>query len=119
AWKRRASSSGSVDVIFMSYRMRRNSSHVNVPPRLQIGFGPSVKCDLPTSGCSPVSCVTSAIASGWRRRSCKSANWNSVASAAPYANHELLEHFRHNAFFIGPNVREAVDDGVSDYTADI
>src|ERR1051326_7818450 len=35
---------------------------------------------------------------------------------APYAKRELLEHFRHNAFFIGPNVRSAVNEGVSDYT---
>lgn len=35
---------------------------------------------------------------------------------APYARRRLLEHFRHNAFFIGPNVREAVNEGVADYT---
>src|ERR1041385_4207561 len=36
--------------------------------------------------------------------------------AAPYAKHELLANFRHNAFFIGPNVRDAVNEGVADYT---
>jgi acyl-CoA hydrolase/RimJ/RimL family protein N-acetyltransferase len=35
---------------------------------------------------------------------------------APYARPEYLENFRHNAFFIGPNVREAVNEGVADYT---
>ena len=35
---------------------------------------------------------------------------------APYAMLELLDNFRHNAFFIGPNVRDAVNDGVADYT---
>jgi acyl-CoA hydrolase/RimJ/RimL family protein N-acetyltransferase len=35
---------------------------------------------------------------------------------APYARRELLENFRHNAFFIGPNVRSAVNEGVADYT---
>lgn len=35
---------------------------------------------------------------------------------APYAQRELLENFRHNALFIGPNVREAVNAGISDYT---
>lgn len=35
---------------------------------------------------------------------------------APYAQVDLLEHFRHNAFFIGPNVRDGVNDGVADYT---
>ena len=35
---------------------------------------------------------------------------------AAYARSELLEHFRHNAFFIGPNVRAAVHAGVADYT---
>jgi acyl-CoA hydrolase/GNAT superfamily N-acetyltransferase len=36
--------------------------------------------------------------------------------AAPYANRAWLENFRHNAFFIGPNVRESVNEGLSDYT---
>src|SRR6187397_158840 len=36
--------------------------------------------------------------------------------AAPYAKSELLANFRHNAFFIGPNVRDAVNEGVADYT---
>jgi acyl-CoA hydrolase/RimJ/RimL family protein N-acetyltransferase len=35
---------------------------------------------------------------------------------APYAKPELRDHFRHNAFFIGPNVRGAVDAGMADYT---
>jgi acyl-CoA hydrolase/GNAT superfamily N-acetyltransferase len=36
--------------------------------------------------------------------------------SAPYASKEWLENFRHNAFFIGPNVRSAVNEGCSDYT---
>jgi acyl-CoA hydrolase/GNAT superfamily N-acetyltransferase len=35
---------------------------------------------------------------------------------APYAHRELLANFRHNAFFIGPNVRDAVNEGVADFT---
>ena len=35
---------------------------------------------------------------------------------APYARRDLLEHFRQNSFFIGGNVREAVNEGVADYT---
>ena len=35
---------------------------------------------------------------------------------APYSRRELLANFRHNAFFIGPNVRDAVNEGVADYT---
>lgn len=35
---------------------------------------------------------------------------------AAYARRELLNHFRHNAIFIGPNVRAAVNEGVADYT---
>ena len=35
---------------------------------------------------------------------------------APYSSRELLANFRHNAFFIGPNVRDAVNEGVADYT---
>jgi acyl-CoA hydrolase/GNAT superfamily N-acetyltransferase len=35
---------------------------------------------------------------------------------APYADPKLGEHFRHNAFFIGANVRDAVSQGRADYT---
>ncbi len=35
---------------------------------------------------------------------------------APYAEEKWGENFRHNAFFIGPNVREAVSEGRADYT---
>jgi len=36
--------------------------------------------------------------------------------AAPYAASEFAGHVRHNAFFIGPNTREAVADGRADLT---
>lgn len=35
---------------------------------------------------------------------------------APYADQKLGERFRHNAYFIGPNVRDAVSEGRADYT---
>jgi acyl-CoA hydrolase/GNAT superfamily N-acetyltransferase len=35
---------------------------------------------------------------------------------APYAGRNLLDHFRQNSFFIGPNVRQAIHEGVADYT---
>lgn len=35
---------------------------------------------------------------------------------APYIEARLKDTFRHNAFFIGPNVREAVEQGRADYT---
>lgn len=35
---------------------------------------------------------------------------------APYAEPRLGDRFRHNAFFIGPNVRQAVAEGRADYT---
>jgi len=35
---------------------------------------------------------------------------------APYAEPRLGDKFRHNAFFIGPNVRKAVAEGRADYT---
>jgi acyl-CoA hydrolase len=35
---------------------------------------------------------------------------------ADYVRPEMAGHFRHNAFFIGGNVREAVNDGRADYT---
>ena len=35
---------------------------------------------------------------------------------APYVAPEMAGHFRHNAMFIGGNVREAVNDGRADYT---
>lgn len=36
--------------------------------------------------------------------------------SAPYVAPEMAGHFRHNAMFIGANVREAVNDGRADYT---
>lgn len=36
--------------------------------------------------------------------------------SAPYSHSDLLANFRHNAFFIGPNVRDAVNEAVADYT---
>jgi len=36
--------------------------------------------------------------------------------AAPYVAPEMAGHFRHNAIFIGPNVRDAINDGRADYT---
>ncbi|KPJ60197.1 MAG: 4-hydroxybutyrate CoA-transferase [Latescibacteria bacterium DG_63] len=34
---------------------------------------------------------------------------------APYAKPEMAEHFRHNAVFVGGNVREAINSGRGDY----
>jgi 4-hydroxybutyrate CoA-transferase len=36
--------------------------------------------------------------------------------AAPYVAPEMTGHFRHNAMFIGSNVREAINEGRADYT---
>jgi len=36
--------------------------------------------------------------------------------AAPYVAPEMAGHFRHNAMFIGSNVRDAINDGRADYT---
>jgi 4-hydroxybutyrate CoA-transferase len=36
--------------------------------------------------------------------------------AAPYVASEMAGHFRHNAMFIGGNVREAINEGRADYT---
>ncbi|MFZ1917801.1 MAG: acetyl-CoA hydrolase/transferase C-terminal domain-containing protein [Terriglobales bacterium] len=35
---------------------------------------------------------------------------------APYVAPEMADHFRHNAVFIGANVRDAINDGRADYT---
>ncbi len=35
--------------------------------------------------------------------------------SAPYTAPEMAPHFRHKAFFIGPNVREAINAGRADY----
>ena len=39
--------------------------------------------------------------------------------AAPYVAPEMAGHFRHNAMFIGGNVREAINEGRADYTPDL
>ncbi|HXZ32225.1 MAG TPA: acetyl-CoA hydrolase/transferase C-terminal domain-containing protein [Terriglobales bacterium] len=36
--------------------------------------------------------------------------------AAPYVAPDMVGHFRHNAMFIGGNVREAINEGRADYT---
>ena len=36
--------------------------------------------------------------------------------SAPYVALEMSDHFRHNAVFIGANVRDAINDGRADYT---
>jgi 4-hydroxybutyrate CoA-transferase len=36
--------------------------------------------------------------------------------AAPYVAPDMATHFRHNAVFIGSNVREAINEGRADYT---
>ena len=36
--------------------------------------------------------------------------------AAPYVAPDMAGHFRHNAVFIGANVRDAINDGRADYT---
>jgi 4-hydroxybutyrate CoA-transferase len=36
--------------------------------------------------------------------------------SSPYCAPDMAEHFRHNALFVGGNVREAVNDGRADYT---
>src|SRR5271165_294713 len=36
--------------------------------------------------------------------------------AAPYVAPEMAGHFRHNAVFIGANVRQAINEGRADYT---
>ncbi|MGW8272299.1 MAG: GNAT family N-acetyltransferase [Thermodesulfovibrionales bacterium] len=35
---------------------------------------------------------------------------------APYASEKFKDNFRHNSFFIGDNTRDAVNQGVADYT---
>lgn len=39
-----------------------------------------------------------------------------TTGVAPYVAPEMAGHFRHNAIFIGPNVREAINAGRADYT---
>lgn len=39
-----------------------------------------------------------------------------TVGAAPYVERRFRHHFRHNAFFVGANVRQAVAEGRADYT---
>lgn len=41
-------------------------------------------------------------------------NW--ALGDVPYADEKLRDNFRHNSFFIGKNVRDAVNKGLADYT---
>ena len=38
---------------------------------------------------------------------------------APYVIPEMQGHFKHRAFFTGPNVRDAVNDGRAEFIATI
>jgi acyl-CoA hydrolase len=38
---------------------------------------------------------------------------------APYTDKKFKYHFRHNSFFVGHSTREAVNQGLADYTAHI
>src|SRR5690349_4152828 len=39
-----------------------------------------------------------------------------TSGKSPYCAPDMAENFRHNALFVGGNVREAVHDGRADYT---
>ena len=68
------------------------------------------------SGCAAPQKLVSALAARGRELYDVEVIHILTFGAADYARRELLANFRHNAFFIGPNVRDAVNEGVADYT---
>ena len=68
------------------------------------------------SGCAAPQKLVSALAARGRELFDVEVIHILTFGAADYAQREWLANFRHNAFFIGPNVRDAVNEGVADYT---
>lgn len=68
------------------------------------------------SGCAEPQALTEALAArGGELADTQIVHWLTLGTA-PYADPKLGKGFRANAFFIGPNVRDAVADGRGDYT---
>lgn len=63
----------------------------------------------------PVGLVEELVAQAWRFADNNIVHLLTLGPA-PYVNAEFTGRFRHNAFFIGANVREAVHEGRADYT---
>jgi acyl-CoA hydrolase/RimJ/RimL family protein N-acetyltransferase len=63
----------------------------------------------------PVGLVEELVAQAWRFADNPVVHLLTLGPA-PYVRPEFAGRFRHNAFFIGPNVREAVHEGRADYT---
>jgi acyl-CoA hydrolase/ribosomal protein S18 acetylase RimI-like enzyme len=68
------------------------------------------------SGCAQPQKLTEALAQEGRRLADTQILHILTLGTAPYTDALLDEHFRHNAYFIGPNTREAVAEGRADYT---
>lgn len=68
------------------------------------------------SGCAQPQKLTEALATEGRRLADTQILHILTLGTAPYTDALLDEHFRHNAYFIGPNTREAVAEGRADYT---
>ena len=68
------------------------------------------------SGCAQPQKLTEALAKEGRRLADTQILHILTLGTAPYTDALLDEHFRHNAYFIGPNTREAVAEGRADYT---
>jgi acyl-CoA hydrolase/GNAT superfamily N-acetyltransferase len=67
------------------------------------------------SGCAEPTLLVSALAARQEVADVEVLHIMTVGDA-PYARATEAGRFRHNAFFIGPNVREAVAEGTADYT---
>jgi acyl-CoA hydrolase/ribosomal protein S18 acetylase RimI-like enzyme len=68
------------------------------------------------SGCAQPQKLTEALAQEGRRLADTQILHILTLGTAPYTDALLEEHFRHSAYFIGPNTREAVAEGRADYT---
>jgi len=68
------------------------------------------------SGCAEPQLLTAALAARGTELADTQIVHLLTLGVAPYAEPKLQQGFRHNAFFIGANVREAVAEGRADYT---
>ncbi|MBI2954409.1 MAG: GNAT family N-acetyltransferase [Chloroflexi bacterium] len=68
------------------------------------------------SGCSEPQLLVGALEETGKKLADTEIIHTLTLGVAPYVNPHFVDHFRHNAFFVGPNVRSAVFEGRADYT---
>jgi acyl-CoA hydrolase/GNAT superfamily N-acetyltransferase len=68
------------------------------------------------TGCGQPQALVAAVSARWRDLADTEIVHLLTSGEAPYAQTEMISHFRVNSFFITENVRGVIQDGLGDYT---